>query len=254
MFRCKQFVVHQHNCAMKVNTDSLILGSWLDATQSKVSLDIGTGTGILALMLAQKTSTSARIQAIDIDEGAVRQASENVAESTWANKVSVAHCDLSQFSPSGVLEPINPIEPTQHNDIFDLIVCNPPYFEQVQGESRGFSTQSAQRKIARQTISLNPNTLFTFAAQHLRSDGTLYVVYPYSREKEIIAYAVESGLHLHKILRVRHNAQRDLYLSAFCFGKQTSATHQMSELIIRDEAGAYSSAFKELCRDFYIHF
>jgi len=238
MFRCKQFVVHQSGCAMKVNTDSLILGSWVNAGHCDACLDVGTGTGILALMLAQKTADSTCIHALDIDGNAVHQATQNALNSIWANKITVIHTALSHFNA--------PVE-------YGLIVSNPPYFEEVRTATNAYKLQSNSRQVARQTVSLSPQILFEFAMSHLAADGQLYCLYPFSREAEIQSLALAAGLKVKRILRIRHNTKRAPYVSAFCFVK-TSGQAAIEELIIRDDAGQYTKAFKQLCGDFYLNF
>ena len=127
MFRCKQFTVRQEKCAMKVNTDSLILGSWVSTDRSSSFLDIGTGSGILALMLAQKSAPTATVEAVEIDENALQQAKQNVATSQWPNKITILQTDVASYTPLRC---------------FDVIVSNPPYFDEVNGRSRGYQLQS----------------------------------------------------------------------------------------------------------------
>ena len=242
MFRCKQFVVNQTNCAMKVNTDSMILGSWAEPNYRHHILDIGTGTGILALMMAQKSAPSANITAIDIEEGATLQASANVAASPWPTKITVQHTKLSDLAA---------------DNAFDFIVSNPPYFEQVKGDSHAYQSQSEIREHARQTVSLTPANLFSFVAETLTPSGEFYCLYPCARESEIIDMAAELGLSTNRILRVQHDDQRSPYVTVFCMSKQQNQNHKQRDieyLAIRDGAGDYSSRFKALCRDFYLRF
>jgi tRNA1Val (adenine37-N6)-methyltransferase len=244
MFRCKQFVVNQTNCAMKGNTDSMILGSWAKPNQGAHILDIGTGTGILALMMAQQSIPSAKITAIDIDKGAALQASANVAASPWPTKITVQHTKLSDLAA---------------DNAFDLIVSNPPYFEQVKGDSHAYQSQSEIRENARQTVSLTPVNLLSFVAETLTRTGEFYCLYPFARENEIIDMAAELGLFTNRILRVQHDDQRGPYVTVFCMSKQQNQNQNhkhrdIEHLAIRDEAGDYSCDFKALCREFYLRF
>ena len=238
MFRCKQFVVHQKGCAMKVNTDSLILGSWLTVERYKTFLDIGTGTGILALMLAQKSVDCAHIHAIDIEANAVKQARENAQNSKWSNKITVAHRALSQF---------------HEGQIFELMVSNPPYFEGARTTTNAYNLQDDKRAMARQTVSLSPLALFGFAASHLTEHGQLYCMYPFSRETEIQALALSAGLKVKRMLRVRHSAKHAPYITLFCFIK-TSCQTRIEDLSIRNQLNQYTNEFKQLCCDFYLNF
>jgi tRNA1Val (adenine37-N6)-methyltransferase len=237
MFKCKQFTVKQGNCAMKVNTDSLILGSWADVTDGARVLDIGTGTGVLALMMAQKTDTSAHINAIDIDTGAVEQAKENVHASPWPHKVTVFHCDISKHISNG----------------YDAIITNPPYFAEQNKRSAAYDTQSHTRKQARQFLSLSPEALFNAVAKNLSSTGRCYCLYPAVQENETRRIALAYGLHVQRILRVKHEATVAPYVNAYCFAS-TSAIETEETLIIRAEDGRYSAQYQQLCRAFYLNF
>lgn len=251
MFRCKQFSVAQDKCAMKVNTDSLILGSWVNLNGAKSVLDIGTGTGILALMMAQKTDDAVDIQAIEIDESAAQQARDNVEMSKWSKRISVHHQALEVYKPK---------------TSFDIIVSNPPYFEHSNKSTNAFASQSDARNSARQTTLLTPSALFQFAANYLSAAGSLYCVYPYRRMAEIKQDASEFNLVATQCLVVKHNGKSDPYLCVYRFQPQrvddddseSAAISQAEEmypfLTIRDHYGEYSSAFKALCRPFYLKF
>lgn len=260
MFRCKQFSVKQDKCAMKVNTDSLILGSWaqLKAAEPKVAkriLDVGTGSGILALMFAQQSAPDSHVFAIELDEAAAQQAAENFENSPWRDRLTLKHENLVAYTP---------------NVPFDVIVSNPPYFEPPSQTSRAFDTQSSQRFAARQTASLSPCDFFHFCSQFLAPMGSVFCVYPYSSLAFIKAQANRHGLFPVRILDVKHNERREPYLCAMQFkrlpvrdkelngdvkGKGeliTPTSHDV--LVIRDEHNNYTAAYKSLCQPFYLNF
>lgn len=240
MFRCKQFAIAQDKCAMKVNTDSLILGSWAKVNNATSVLDVGTGTGILALMLAQRTSDNVLIDAIDIDLEAAQQAQENVASSKWVHRINVSCSSLQS-----------------HNEKdYDVIVSNPPYFDAPHENSNAYKTQSAQRATARQTSALSPSDLFVYCQKHLKSNGWLNCVYPYSIKTEIVNTASKFGFCAVHIMDVCHGEQYDPYLSAFQFQHAHNATPMIVEdtLFIRNKAGEYSETYKALCKPFYLKF
>ena len=248
MFRCKQFVIHQDKCAMKVNTDSLILGSWVGQQQSSALakpinvLDIGSGTGILALMLAQQSCEAAHIDAVELDVNAATQATENVKLSPWVNKVRVHNTDIHCFDS---------------NTGYELIVSNPPYFAHSQGSTRAYDKQSDSRKAARQTSQLTEQALFTEVMSRLTDDGAFFCLYPYDTRHEKLAIADHLGLSCKAMLHVRHNDNTAPYVTAFYFVKQTSTlVHKMhtSELFIRTGSNEYTAEFKALCRNFYLKF
>lgn len=255
MFRCKQFSVKQDKCAMKVNTDSLILGSWAQPKAAKRILDVGTGSGILALMLAQQSAPDSHVFAIELDEAAALQAAENFENSPWRDRLTLKHENLVAYTPDAP---------------FDVIVSNPPYFEPPSQDSRAFETQSSQRFAARQTASLSPDDFFHFCSQFLTPMGSVFCVYPYSSLAFIKAQANRHGLFPVRILDVKHNERREPYLCAIQFkrlpvrdkelngdvtgkgGLINSTSHDV--LVIRDEHNNYTAAYKSLCQPFYLNF
>lgn len=241
MFRCKQFTIEQDQCAMKVNTDSLVLGSWITPNGALSVLDVGTGTGILALMLAQKSSAETKIHAIEIDQNAAIQAKKNVANSKWAGNIHVFHEDLMNF---------------EAKEGYDLIVSNPPYFVPPQGHTNAYHSQSDTRFLARQAASLTPDEFFTFSANNLSIKGSVYCVYPFTSEGYILDIAECHGFRATHILYVKHSAQKLPYLCAFRFqhnGQCNTAANQ-SSIAIRNKDGEYSKAYRSLCKPFYLHF
>jgi tRNA1Val (adenine37-N6)-methyltransferase len=158
-FRFKQFTVEQDKCAMKVGTDALLLGAWADCSHATRVLDIGTGTGVLALMLAQR-APQAHIDAIEIDAAAAEQATQNVARSPWQSRVTVYEVSLQQFAAA------NPLP------IYDFIVSNPPFFHQ------SLKTPDPQRAQARHTDSLLHDVLLHNTAQLLLPNGSCCFVLP----------------------------------------------------------------------------
>jgi tRNA1Val (adenine37-N6)-methyltransferase len=240
MFRCKQFVIAQDKCAMKVNTDSLILGSWAKVNNATSVLDVGTGTGILALMLAQRTSDNVLIDAIDIDASAAQQAQENAANSPWTHRINVSCSSLQSHNEKG----------------YDVIVSNPPYFDAPHERSNAYTTQSTQRATARQNSALTPSDLFRYCQSHLKSKGWLNCVYPYSIKTQIIKTAAEFGLCAVHIMDVSHGEQREPYLTTYRFQHAHTATPLIVEdtLFIRNKTGEYSAAYKALCKPFYLKF
>ena len=240
MFRCKQFVIAQDKCAMKVNTDSLILGSWAKLNNATSVLDVGTGTGILSLMLAQRTSDNVLIDAIDIDVSAAQQAQDNAVNSPWAHRINVSCSSLQS-----------------HNEkSYDVIVSNPPYFDAPHEGSNAYKAQSVQRATARQTSALTPHDLFSYCQRHLKSNGWLNCVYPYSIKAQIINTASEFGLCAVQAMDISHDEQHEPYLTAYQFQHAHTATPLIVEdaLFIRNKAGEYSAAYKALCKPFYLKF
>ncbi|MBK9284329.1 MAG: methyltransferase [Sphingobacteriaceae bacterium] len=232
-FVFKQFKVEQDKCAMKVNTDAVLLGAWVIPNGSTNILDIGTGTGVIALMLAQKSN--AQILAIDIDKHATEQAHLNVKSSIFKN-IIVQHISFQELS-----------ETTAYK--FDLIVTNPPYFID------SLKSQDENRKIARHNQNLSFTDILSGAKKLLTENGKLCLILPTKEASIFREEAKEKGLYLSKLLRIKtraDNSNEKRHIMLFEF-KQTEFSE--ATLIIEGEkAGTYSEAYKMLTRDYYINF
>lgn len=197
-FRFKQFAVLNDRAAMKVGTDGVLLGAWapLPACEAQPArvLDIGTGSGLIALMIAQRCP-EAVIDAIDIDADAVAEARHNVAQSPWSERIAVRQADFATAA----------IETS-----YDLIVSNPPFFV-------GLQSPDARRAQARSSASLAPRQLVAQAAAMLRPGGRLAVVYPQAMKPELTALAIEHGLSVERVTDVatRPGLPPKRFLAAF---------------------------------------
>ncbi len=232
-FAFKQFKINQDKCAMKVGTDAVLLGSWVNTANAKHILDIGTGTGIIALMLAQKSG--AKIDAIDIDNNAFIQATENVNESNWKDRIDVQNISLQNF--------VN--ESTRK---YDLIVSNPPYFV----DSSKASEES--RTNARHTDQLPYDALLNGVLQLLSPTGKFYVILP-TKESELFRdLTQENKLFLTKLTRVvtRADKPEKRWLMRFEFTPRTFS--ESSITIEKDERHSYTDEYKELTKDYYLAF
>jgi tRNA1Val (adenine37-N6)-methyltransferase len=232
-FRFKEFVVRQAGCAMKVGTDGALLGTWAGVDGCRRILDVGTGTGLIALMLAQR-SPVAKVDAIDIDGGACRQAAENVAASPFAGRIDVVHESLADYAAGCGVK-------------YDLVASNPPYFV------RSLQNPGLGRRVARHADSLPLEELVAAGADLLTADGRLAVILPAGREAELVAAGSAVGLDLARLTRVFSvpgTAKRILAeLSASVV--RPCATE---DLLVEESQGIYSAAFVELLRDFYLDF
>lgn len=230
-FTFKQFHVNHHRCAMKVGTDGILLGAWVDIQGAKKLLDLGTGTGLVALMLAQRTTSDCAISAVEMDMSACEQAIENIQASPWKEKINLYQTDISTFSQ-------NPPY------IFDLIVANPPYFEPAQ------DCKTTQRNLARYTLNQNHNDWLNAAAQCLHENGKIQFVLPYEAgkilQKSTALYCTEQ---CDVITKIGKTPQRML----LTFRKQPASMHH-SQLIIYDENNHYHPDFVALTKDFYLKF
>jgi len=167
-FRFQQFTVHQSLCAMKVGTDGTLLGSW--AAGGDHILDIGTGTGLIALMMAQRFP-EARIDGVDIDSGAVRQARLNVSESPFSQRITVCKADVAVWDGR-----------------YDAIVCNPPFFV------HSLTSPDEQRTVARHAATLTYRQLMTAVSRLLTDDGECSVIVPFDYRSLMEAEASLAGL------------------------------------------------------------
>lgn len=233
MFQFKQFTVYQEHCAMKVGTDSVLLGAWTDCTNAQRILDIGTGTGLLALMLAQRCS--AHIVGIDIDQSAVTQAKENIAKSAWENRITIFHSSFQDFC-------------TTEKNSYDCIISNPPYFENA------LKSPLEKRTIARHTDKLKLTEILEGSKKLLSKQGSLNLVLPYKEGLLLIEEAKECGFYCQKKTTIfpRENSTAKRILLSF---KLESCLCEESDLTIEtDKRHHYTEAYKELTKDYYLKF
>lgn len=233
-FAFKQFTIKQDLCAMKVGTDAVLIGAWVQPKQTKRILDIGTGTGVIALMLAQKTN--AEIVAIDIEENSVKQARQNIEESIFSGHIDVKLISIQQYA-------------TQGNGTFDLIVTNPPYFEQ------SLKSMDEQRSQARHADVLPFGELLDAVKQLLDVKGKFYVILPRLEAEKFKTLAEKRGLQLSKLMRVKSRADKPeakRHLMQFEF---VATEFSESTLIIEEDMRhQYTDDYKELTKDYYINF
>ncbi|WP_418638051.1 tRNA1(Val) (adenine(37)-N6)-methyltransferase [Winogradskyella sp.] len=231
-FKFKEFTVHQDRCAMKIGTDGVLLGAWASIDHNPFSvLDIGAGTGILSLMIAQR-SHAGNIEALEIDAEAYEQCSENFENSAWADRLFCYHASLLEF--------VEEIE-----DEFDLIICNPPFY------SEDYKTDNKTRDLARFNDAM-PFEHLIFAAVNLLSEtGVFSVIIPYKEEANIIDLASNAGLFLNRSLHVKGNPDTEIKRSLLEFSFQNTAK-QTSNLIIETSRHQYTEDYINLTKDFYL--
>jgi tRNA1Val (adenine37-N6)-methyltransferase len=218
---------------MKVGTDAVLLGSWVNASNAKTILDIGTGTGIIALMLAQKSG--ARIDAIDIDQNAYIQATENVSNCLWKDHIDVHHISLQQFAIA-----------SGHK--YDLIVSNPPYFI----DSSKASEES--RTNARHTDQLPFKELLDGVLKLLNPVGKFYVILP-TKESELFREEAEKHkLFLTKLTRIITRTDKPEKRMMMRYEFIQRAFSESSITIEKDERHSYTDEYKELTKDYYLAF
>jgi len=234
-FRFKQFTVEQDKCAMKVGTDALLLGAWADCSHATRVLDIGTGTGVLALMLAQR-APQAHIDAIEIDAAAAEQATQNVARSPWQSRVTVYEVSLQQFAAA------NPLP------IYDFIVSNPPFFHQ------SLKTPDPKRAQARHTDSLLHDVLLHNTAQLLLPNGSCCFVLPTNQSVGFVEKANANGLYLHKKTAICTRPNKPPKRVLLELRKQIAEQITYNELVIAIADTHYTDQYKELTQAFHTIF
>jgi len=227
-FKFKQFTIEEGQSGMPVSTDGVLLGAWAFDNAPATILDIGTGTGLLTLMCAQRFPDS-RIEAIDIDNYAYDAAQVNIMASPWANRIALHQADVLEHN-------------SEHS--FDGIICNPPYF------NSGEHSQHAQRATARHTHTLNHQHLAQAVFQLLSASGTASFILPVTEGEQFINIAGKNGLYLSRLCRVKPSTTKHANRLLFELRKDNGA-YQQTELIVRNEIG-YTEAFIALTRSFYL--
>jgi len=217
---------------MKVGTDSIVLGSWVALTDEVSLLDIGTGTGILALMLAQR-STAETIDAVEIGAIAFEEAVDNFENSPWADRLFCYHTSIQNFA--------------EEADTYDLIIANPPYFEPSE------LSDKHDRNVARQTFELGHYELLQITKKLLRKDGSCAFVIPYEIETYFVKLANEIELFPFRILHTK-DTETAAYKRSFLQFKGHRTSCKTDALVLKNDDKSYSNAFTELTKEFYRDF
>lgn len=250
-FQFKQFFVKHDRCAMKVGTDGVLLGCWcpISNLQSPISnlqspifkcLDIGTGSGLIALMLAQRCP-EAEITAIDIDPDAVAQARENFAASPWADRLHVAQSSLQEWQMGN--------GKCGNDKWYDLIVSNPPYF------TASLKNPDAARCAARHNDTLPFSMLIAQSARLLAPDGILALIVPTEAESELQSLAREQGLHCTHCCYVHPKPGRHAKRVMLAWKHAVASAingGSTEHLTLEDDHGARSDEYNQLTKDFYL--
>jgi tRNA1Val (adenine37-N6)-methyltransferase len=231
-FTFKQFTINQDRCAMKVCTDACILGASTDVENVNKILDIGTGTGLLSLMLAQRSE--AKIDAVEIDEDAYNQSLANIAESKFKNQVMVFNTDIKSFFP-------------ENN--YDLIISNPPFYQQ------SLKSPDAQTNKALHAVTLTLEELIIAVIRLLKSNGKFTVLLPPFEIEKLIDIAQKKGLYLSKKMLIRHDESKPIFRVIANFSNLQVADYQEENLLIYEKNGkTYSEKFRTLLKDYYLIF
>ena len=231
-FKFKQFTVNQNKCAMKIGTDAVLLGAWTSVNQQLFSiLDIGAGSGVIALMLAQR-SNAQLIDAIEIEDDAYEQCTDNFENSSWNDRLFCYHASLKEFAE-------------EIDDKYDLIVSNPPFY------SDDFKSKNEQRDLARFQDALPFEHLFESVLKLLSEIGIFSVIIPFKEEETFIDLASKVKLFPNRILHVKGNPSLDIKRSLIEFSFSKSDVKIM-ELIIETERHQYTQDYINLTKDYYL--
>ncbi len=233
MFQFKQFTIHQDKTAMKVGTDAVLLGAWCPIDNKPFSvLDIGAGTGILSLMLAQRTNAE-QIDAIEIDENAYEQCVENFEASPWGDRLFCFHAGLDEF----VDEP---------EDEYDIIISNPPFY------SENYKTDNDSRDLARFQDALPFEDLVDAASLFLSENGIFAVILPYKEEERFIDLCAQVELFPVKVTRVKGSHTTPIVRSLLAFKRYELPVLEADELVIEISRHEYTDDYIHLTKAFYL--
>ena len=230
-FDFKQFRIEQGNCGMKVSTDACIQGAWTPVPDGPCRmLDVGAGTGLLSLMLAQR-APEARIDALEIDAAAATQAAENSAASPFADRIRIHQQDVRTFEPK---------EP------YDLILCNPPFF------INSLNSPEAARNLARHNDTLQQADLLRLFERTLKANGLAAVLLPFAESNLFTVLAAQHGWFLHQMLSIKDHEAAKVKRVVSVFARIAMPVQQ-DVLIIKNAAGDYTPQFRKLMAPFYLH-
>jgi tRNA1Val (adenine37-N6)-methyltransferase len=234
-FQFKEFIIQQEHCAMKVTTDACLFGAWLadliknEELKIRTALDIGTGTGLLSLMIAQQNNI--QIDAVEIDGQAAMQAKENVAASPWKDGIIVHNTSIQQYNPS---------------QQYDCIFTNPPFFE------NDLKSDDDKRNLALHSASLTLEVLLQNMQRLINAQGMFAILLPYHRTNYFEQLAVKNGFFLQQKTLVKQTEQHNYFRSMLLFTQVETAT-VVEEITIQQEDKKYTPAFSALLKDYYLY-
>ncbi|MDX7822990.1 tRNA1(Val) (adenine(37)-N6)-methyltransferase [Aeromonas caviae] len=228
-FTFKQFHIDHDRCAMKVGTDGILLGAWAPVDSARRVLDIGTGSGLIALMLAQRSTNDCHIDGVELDKDAAMQAQENVAASPWRERVTIIESAIQGYQA----------------DPYDLIVANPPYF--VAGQS----FRDPARAMARHTGALDSHALLAACDRLLAPDGQVALVVPTAMADEILCISADYDLHAVCYTAVITRAGKEANRVLLLLGRGLNRCDR-SEIVIHSADGTYSDRYIQLTSPFYL--
>ncbi len=232
-FRFKKFTVIQERTAMKVGTDGVLLGAWADTTSANTILDIGTGTGVIALMMAQRSN--ATITGIEIEKNASEEASMNALNSPWSQQIKIVNSSLQLFC--------------KKSNSFDFIISNPPFFANSQ------KSKSERLAMAKHNYLLPPADFIKCSVEMLKISGKLAVILPADSTGSFIKLANKNSLFLQRLTEVRPNPFKKTHRYLLEFSNLVCTQIKKDVIVIHNEEGSdFTAQYKTLTQDFYLNF
>ncbi len=235
-FQFKQFIIHQDACAMKVTTDSCLFGSMIGSLLNENIiqnvLDIGSGSGLLSLMIAQQYP-EALIDAIEIDDAAANQAVENIQASPWKDQIQVVHTDIKLYKA---------------DKKYDLVISNPPFYENE------LKSPSMRKNIAHHQTHLLPADLVQAICENISESGKFILLLPYKKKDEWLMLIKKVGLQAEQIVLVKQTINHSSYFRMIIQGSVGTGVENIKESVItiKDGDNQYTDAFKLLLKDYYL--
>lgn len=231
VFRFKQFEVDQQGCAMRINTDGVLLAAITEHKKPLRILDIGTGTGVIAMMMAQRFP-NAYIDAVEIDESATHTAVKNFGASSFAGRLNAFHTAIESYGTKNK---------------YDLIISNPPFFV------NDLKNPEGRKSMARHTDENFFESLLLKTDELLATTGLLWLILPVKQADFVIDKAVNKGLLLQKEISICSDINKPVIRKVICLGRSTAALNQ-ERFYIYEAEGVYTNAYKRLLKDFFLAF
>jgi tRNA1Val (adenine37-N6)-methyltransferase len=232
-FRFKEFTVHQGKASFKVGTDGVLLGAAADLEGVETVLDVGTGTGLIALMCAQRSQAS--ITAIEPDKPSYEQAVENARDSNRADRIRLINTDLKSFSETAP-------------ERFDTVISNPPYFR------NSLLNTDPVKASARHTFSLSSTELLKASTVLLKTGGSLQLILPYAEAALFMAEAGDYGLYCSSLIKIRPNPEAKIIRMIMKFERTRKTVHEKFLSIETGDRHSYTEDYRNLTKDFYLDF
>ncbi|MFL2589345.1 MAG: tRNA1(Val) (adenine(37)-N6)-methyltransferase [Parvicellaceae bacterium] len=232
-FNFKKFSIHQNNAAMKIGTDGILIGAWVNVSNKFKALDIGSGTGIISLMLCQR-NLNLELDSVELSPDAIMDAKINIENCDWKKRIKLFHQDLKDFHP---------------DSSYDLIVSNPPYFKE------SLQPNNSERSKARHQNDLKLEDILKFSKQHLTKDGSLNIILPIEQKSEAIEFAKKYGFSSVRECAVYPKPNKSPHRILIEFSRSENK-QMIKESLVIEEAGRhnYSEDYKKLTREFYTIF